>query len=506
MEGISAEASSLAGHLGLGKLIFLYDSNDISLDGPTSMAFTEDVGARYAAYGWQVLHVADGDTDVAALNEAIAAAKADTERPSLIVVKTTIGYGSPNRAGTSGAHGAPLGPDEITLTRRQLGWNESGDFVLPEEALGHFRQAKARGSELQRAWADRLAAYAAAYPELGALWQQAQAGDLPADYRDALPAFEVGASVASRASSGQVLNALASKIANLIGGDADLSCSTKTLLKGMGDFDGQGGSGRNIRYGVREHAMGAVANGICLHGGLKTFTATFFCFADYMKPALRLASLSHLPAIFVFTHDSVALGEDGPTHQPVEHLASLRALPNHLVIRPADATEVAEAWCLALEQRSAPTSLVLSRQGLPTLDRNAMAPAAELRKGAYVLAEANGGAPAAILIASGSEVTLALKARDELQGQGIATRVVSMPSWELFEQQDLAYRHSVIPADHPCRVAIEAGVSLGWERYVGNGRIIAVDRFGSSAPGGRVMSEYGFNVDNVVATVKDLRG
>jgi len=502
MEGISAEAASLAGHLKLGKLIYLYDANDISLDGPTSMAFTESVAARYDAYGWQVLEVREGDTDLAAIDRAIRDARAETHKPTLIIVKTTIGFGSPNKAGTSGAHGAPLGPDEIALTREQLGWTEQGDFALPGEALDHFRTALTRGADAQSDWNARFEAYKAAHPDLAALWTQCMAGELPADYRDGLPEFEAGASVATRASGGQVLNGLAEKIPNLMGGDADLSCSTKTLLKGMGDFEGQGGSGRNIRYGVREHAMGAVANGIMLHGGLKTFTATFFCFADYMKPALRLASLSKLPTVFVFTHDSIALGEDGPTHQPVEHLASLRALPNHLVIRPADATEVAEAWCVALEQTETPTSLVLSRQGLPTIDRSKAAGVEGVRKGAYVLAEADGGAPRAILIATGSEVALAMKAKAALEERGTSTRVVSMPCWELFSQQDQAYRDQVIPGDHPCRVAIEAGVSLGWARFVGSGPVIGVDGFGASAPGGQIMERFGFNVDNVVATVE----
>ncbi|MDJ0839148.1 MAG: transketolase [Acidobacteriota bacterium] len=504
MEGISAEASSMAGHLKLGKLIYLYDSNDISLDGPTSMAFTEDVARRYEAYGWQVITVENGDTDVRALNDAIAAAKTETGRPSLLVIKTTIGYGSPNKAGTSGVHGAPLGPDEIQLTRKQLGWESDGDFSLPGEALDHFHTAVTRGKEAQSSWNAMFDNYAKEHPEAAKAWTRCLNGELPDDYRDGLPDFEAGGKIATRASSGQVLNGLASKIDNLMGGDADLSCSTKTLLKGAGDFNGQSGEGRNIRYGVREHAMGAVANGITLHGGVKTFTATFGCFADYMKPALRLASLSHLPSIFVFTHDSIALGEDGPTHQPVEHLLSLRAIPNHLVIRPADATETAEAWCIALEQTETPTSLFFSRQGLPTLDRDKLAPADGVRKGGYILAEADGDNPDVILIATGSEVALALAAREALQADGKATRVVSLPCWELFEQQDDAYRNTVIPGDHGCRVAVEAGVSLGWERYVGNGRVIGVDRFGASAPGGRVMEEYGFSVDNVVKVVNEV--
>lgn len=502
MEGISAEAASLAGHLKLGKLIALYDSNDISLDGPTDLAFTENLAKRYESYGWQVITVTDGNEDLDAMDKAIAEAKADTSRPSMIVIKTTIGYGSPNKQGTSGAHGAPLGADEIALTKKELGW-EAEAFVVPDEARAHFKQASDAGADLEQAWNQMYAGYKSEFPELAAAWEQGLRGELPEGWNNNLPKFEVGAKVATRASSGQVLNALADGVPALIGGDADLSCSTKTLLKGKGDFDGQTGEGRNIRYGVREHAMGAIANGIALHGGLKTYTATFFCFADYMRPAMRLASLSKLSPIYVFTHDSVAVGEDGPTHQPVEHLASLRAMPNHLVIRPGDATETAEAWQVALEQTSRPTTLVFSRQGVPTLDRDVLGCATGLRKGGYVLAEADGDAKV-VLIATGTEVPLALEAREALQADGVPTRVVSLPSWELFAEQDAAYRTEVLGAGLP-RVAIEAGCSFGWERWLGDrGDSVTIDRFGASAPGGEVLDRLGFNTANVVAKAKAL--
>ncbi len=503
MEGISAEAASLAGHLKLGKLICLYDSNDISLDGPTDLAYTEDLAKRYEAYGWQVLKVEDGNTDLAAIDAAIRAAKQDTSRPSMIVVKTTIGYGSPNKQGSSDAHGSPLGAAEIELAKRNLGWPESEPFAVPGEVLGHYRQALERGGQAQSDWEARFAAYRADFPELAAEFEAGQRGELPTGWNANLPSFPAGGKMATRASSGAVLNALAAAIPTLIGGDADLSCSTKTLLKGGGDFDGQTGKGRNIRFGVREHAMGAIANGIVYHGGLKTFTATFFCFADYMRPAMRLASLSGLNPVYVFTHDSVAVGEDGPTHQPVEHLASLRAMPNHLVLRPADATETAVAWQIALEQTSRPTSLVFSRQDVPHLDRAALASAEGVRRGGYILAEAEGQARI-VLIATGTEVALALEGRLALQAQGIPTRVVSLPSFELFADQSPSYRSEVLGAGVP-RLAIEAGVSFGWERWLGDrGAIIAIDRFGASAPGEQVLEELGFNVPNVIAQAKAL--
>jgi len=504
MEGISAEAASLAGHLRLGKLIMLYDSNDISLDGPTSLAFTENVAQRYDAYGWQTITVADGDHDLDAIDRAIAEAKADTTRPTLIIVKTTIGYGSKKVAGTSAAHGAPLGEEEAAATKANLGWTHA-PFTLPDQALDRFRQALTRGKQWEDDWNARFEAYAEAHPELAEEWRRAQTGDLPDDYDSALPAWEPGQKVATRASSGKILNGFAAKIPWLIGGDADLSCSTKTSIVDGGAFDGQTGAGRNIHFGVREHAMGAIANGMAYHKGLIPYTATFLCFSDYMRPAIRLAALSHLHVIFVFTHDSIGVGEDGPTHQPVEHVASLRAVPNLRVFRPGDATETEEAWRAALQHKSGPSLLVLSRQGLPTFDRSTLAPQSEARKGGYILSEASGGQPRVILIATGSETPLALDAQRALEDRGAPTRVVSLPCWELFAQQPREYREQVLPKAVRARVGIEAGVSLGWERWVGeDGVVIAVDRFGASAPGGTVMKEYGFTVENIRDTALSL--
>ncbi len=501
MEGISAEAASMAGHLKLGKLIMLYDSNDISLDGPTDLSYTEDFEARYKSYGWQVITVTDGNTDLVALDQAIKDAKAETGKPSLIIVKTTIGFGSPNKAGTSGAHGSPLGPDEVALTKKELGW-EGDDFYVPEEASAHFAKGAKRGKDQQNAWNQSFEAWSAKNEDLANNWNLAHCGILPEGWDSNIPSFEPGSGIATRVSSGQVLNGIAANVPWLIGGDADLSCSTKTAIKNGGSFDGQTGAGRNIHFGVREHAMGAVANGICYHGGLIPYTATFLCFADYMRPAMRLAALSKLSPIFVFTHDSVALGEDGPTHQPVEHVASLRLMPNMLVIRPAEATETAVAWKIAVEQTTRPTTLVFSRQDLPTLDRQKHASAENVRKGAYILSPEE--EPQAVLVASGSEVTLAMAAQEKLREEGVHVSVVSMPCWELFAEQDLAYRQEVLPPDLP-KLAIEAGVSFGWERWVGDkGAVIAVDRFGTSAPGDLTLSRYGFNIENVCHKVHSL--
>ncbi len=505
MEGISHEAASLAGHLKLGKLIYLYDDNKISLDGPTSLAFTEDVGRRYEAYGWQVLHVEKGDTDVAAIDQAIAAAKADTQRPSIILIRTTIAYGSPNKAGSSAAHGSALGADEVKLTKKALGFDPEKSFELPALALAHFRAAIPAGAKAEADWQQRFAAWANVHPELATEWKTAAAGALPADWESALPVFTPTDELATRESGHKALAAVAAKVPWLLGGDADLSVSTLTGLPGAGNFDGATGTGRNIRYGVREHAMGAIANGMAYHGGVRTFTATFFCFSDYERPAVRLAALNHLPVIFVFTHDSIGLGEDGPTHQPVEHLASLRAMPNLWVLRPGDANEVSEAWRLALGRKNGPSAIVLSRQKVPTFDRTKVAPAAGTQKGGYVLSEASGGSPQAVLIATGSEVGVAMQAQEKLAAAGVRTRVVSLPSWEIFEAQDGAYRDSVIPRDVPVRVSIEAGATMGWHKYTGDhGANIGLDRYGASAPGGTNMKELGFTADNVVKVVQGL--
>jgi len=508
MEGISSEAASLAGHLGLGKLIYLYDDNHVSLDGPTSLAFTEDVAARYRAYGWQILSVEDGDHDLEAIDKALRAAREETARPSLILVRTTIGFGSPHKAGKSAAHGSPLGADEVVLTKKALGWEKPEEpFYLPAEALDNLRGARERGRKAQNAWEVRFAAYERAFPDLAAAWRQAQAGELPAGWEAALPAWEPGAKEATRVSAGKALNALAARIPWLLGGDADLSGSTKTHLKDDADFDGRSGKGRNIHFGVREHAMGAIANGMAYHGGLRPYTATFFVFSDYMRPAMRLAAMNRLPVVFVFTHDSIALGEDGPTHQPVEHLMALRVVPGLAVVRPGDPEEAAQAWRFALERKEGPTVLVLSRQGLEVPDRagKGLGSAEDLSRGAYVLAEASGGKPAALLLATGSEVGLALAARNQLEKEGVPTRVVSMPCWEAFAAGDEAWRNEVLPPEVPVRVSIEAGVTLGWERWLGpRGRALGIDRFGASAPGPVNLEKFGFTPEAVAGAVREL--
>ncbi|MFZ5441528.1 MAG: transketolase [Myxococcota bacterium] len=502
MEGVAMEAASLAGHLKLGKLICLYDSNDVTLDGPAKLSFTEDVAKRYEAWGWQVLHVANGNTDLAALDAAITQAKAETGKPTLIVVKTTIGFGSPNKSGKSSSHGSPLGNDEIALTKKALGWSYDEKYFVPPEAQAHFRGQVTRGEAALGEWQKRFEAYRAAHPALAADFERVMKGELPANLAAALPAFAAGTGVETRTAAGQALNALAKVLPELIGGDADLGGSTKTVLKDLGSFDGQTGAGRNIHFGVREHAMAAIANGMAYHGGLRPFTATFFCFVDYMRPSVRLAAMNHLPVVHVWTHDSIGLGEDGPTHQPVEHLMACRTIPNLCTVRPADAAEAAEAWLLALERKHGPTGLVLSRQKLPVFDRTKLASAKGLHRGAYVLAEASAAAKV-ILLATGSEVQLALAAKDELEKGGTPTRVVSMPCMELFAQQDAAYREAVLPRAVRARVSVEAGVTFGWERWIGEaGVAIGVDRFGASAPDKVLFEQYGLTVANVVAAAK----
>jgi len=502
MEGISAEAASLAGHLRLGKMIYLYDSNDITLDGPASLSFsTEDVGKRYEAYGWQVLHVKDGDRDLDAIDAAISEAKADTDHPSMIIVHTTIGFGSPHKAGTSGAHGSPLGDEEVALTKKELGWDPERFFYIPHEAAANFRKAVDRGQKAQDEWNERFRAYSEANPDLAKEWERRMAGELPQKWDKVIPRFETDKKVATRAAAGKVLNAIAPRLPELIGGDADLSTSTKTALDGEDSFDGQTGAGRNIHFGVREHAMGGIVNGMTYHGGVRAYAATFFCFSDYMRPSVRLAALSHLPVTFVWTHDSIGLGEDGPTHQAVEHLMSLRAMPNLHVVRPADANESAEAWRWAIERKEGPVALVLSRQGLPVLD----ADVSGLARGAYVLEDAEGGSPQAILIATGSEVSLAMEARKLLDADAVRCRLVSMPCWELFEEQSEDYRESVLPSSVTARVAVEAGVTLGWRRWVGDkGAIVGLDRFGASAPASVSWEKLGFTPQRLVEEVKKL--
>ncbi|MCA1905249.1 MAG: transketolase [Desulfarculus sp.] len=504
MEGVASEAASLAATLGLGKLIYLYDDNKISIEGGTELAFTEDVGGRFEAYGWQVLRVEEGD-DVEAIMTAIDAARAETSRPSLVMVRTHIGCGSPKQD-SAAAHGEPLGAEAARATRACFGW-PSDPFHIPPEVLSHLRQARERGRQAEDQWQQTLAAYLQAHPEDGRQYAAWLKGQLPPGWREALPVFDpADQPLATRVASGQVINALAPVVQNLIGGSADLAPSTKTVIKGSGDLRGTGPDcGRNIHFGVREHAMGAMVNGMALHGGLIPYGATFFVFSDFMRPALRLAALMQTKSIFVFTHDSLGVGEDGPTHQPVEHLMALRVMPGFRVVRPADANETAQAWALALAS-DGPTALVLSRQNLPILDPRAYPIASGVAAGGYVLSEES-GALKLILIATGAEVHLALDAQKVLQDRGVGARVVSLPCWEVFAQQPREYRDKVLPPACKARLAIEAGASLGWERWVGDGgAVIGVDRFGASAPGGKVLANYGFNLDNVVARAQDLLG
>ncbi len=507
MEGVVYEAASLAGQLRLGKLTWLYDANDISLDGPTSLSFdVEDVAARFEAQGWHVQKVADGNRDLAALDRALSAARAETSRPSLVIVKTTIGYGSPAKQGTSDAHGSPLGADEVAKVKSAFGFDPTQSFVVPEAARAHARESARRGAQAHAEWKQRFEAYRAAHPALATEFERRMQGELPADFalrcEKELPLWEAGAGLATRDAGGKVLAALAGIVPELLGGDADLSCSTKTSIPGGKSLSASEPGGRNVHYGVREHAMGSVANGICCHGGLRPFVSTFFVFSDYMRPAVRLAALCGLPAIYVWTHDSVAVGEDGPTHQPVEQLAALRAIPRLHVVRPADANETAQAWRLALEIDDAPVALVLSRQKLPVLPGTREKAREGVARGAYVLAE-SGGAPQVILIATGSEVALAFEAHRRLAGEGVASRVVSMPCMTTFAAQDASYRDAVLPPSCRARVALEAGVAMGWERWVGErGRVLSIERYGASAPGEKVLAEYGFTVEGVLALAR----
>ncbi|GBD25784.1 Transketolase [bacterium HR30] len=506
MEGVCAEAASLAGHLRLGKLIFLYDSNGVSLDGPTSLTFSrEDVAARFRAYGWRVFEVADGNHDTAAIDSALTEAESDTSSPALIIVHTTLGYGSPHKAGTHEAHGSPLGEEEVRLTKQALGWDPDRTFYVPEAALAHFRTAVERGARAQQEWDERFTAYAHAYPELAEEWHRTLRGELPPDWDRDIPFFASTEPMATRVAGGKVLNAIARRVPFLLGGDGDLSVSTNTALKGEESFDGQTGAGRNLHFGVREHAMGAIANGLCYHGGVRPYVATFLVFSDYMRPPVRLAAMSHLPVIYVWTHDSIAVGEDGPTHQPIEHLAALRAIPNLVVIRPCDANEAAEAWRWAMSYREGPVALIFSRQKLPVLDRTGLAAASELRRGAYILSEPRSAEPRAIIIASGSEVHPALAAQKILASHRLAVRVVSMPSWEIFAKQDAAYREHVLPRTITARVAVEAAVPLGWERWVGEeGRVIGMERFGASAPGEVNVEKFGFTAEHIAQVVREV--
>ncbi|HEY6838359.1 MAG TPA: transketolase [Geobacteraceae bacterium] len=521
MEGVASEAASLAGHLRLGRLICLYDDNRISLAASTDLSFTEERGARFAAYGWHVQTVTDGN-DLDAIDRAISAARAEEERPSLIQVRTHIGYGSPHKQDSFEAHGSPLGEEEVKLTKERLGWPTEPPFRVPEEALARFREARETGGKREADWVTLLDAYTKAFPELAAELRQRLTGELPAGWDAAIPRFAADPKgMATRVAGGKVLNAVAPRLSRLLGGSADLNPSTHTALAELGDFespaaaavDRQGAvgeewshAGRNVHFGVREHGMAAIANGLAAHGGIIPFGATFLTFSDYLRPSLRLAALMELQVVHVFTHDSIALGEDGPTHQSVEHLAALRAIPGLVVIRPADANETAVAWRLALERRNGPTALILSRQNLPVLDRSRYASAEGVRFGGYILADAT-GEPDLILVATGSEVPLVLAAAEALTVEKISVRVVSLPSWELFESQPEAYRNAVLPPRVKKRLAVEAGVSLGWHRFVGDGGdVLGIERFGASAPGDVVLQEFGFTVENVCRRARALLG
>jgi transketolase len=502
MEGVASEAASLAGHLQLGKLIYLYDDNHISIDGSTDLAFTEDVGKRFEAYGWHVQRVADGN-DLSAVDAAIRAAQAETSRPSLVMCRTHIGFGSPNKQDTNKAHGEPLGEDELKLTKQKLGWPESPAFHVPDEARAEFRKALDRGKAAEAEWRGRLQAYAASFPADADRWAQYQSGRLPAQWGSKLPTYKpTDPAVATRAVSGKVIQGIYGAVTNLVGGSADLAPSNNTYVAEGGEFQAGNPGGRNFRFGVREHAMGAIANGMALHGGVRPYVATFLVFSDYMRPAIRLAALMGAPVVYVLTHDSIGLGEDGPTHQPVEHVMALRAIPHLRVIRPADASETVEAWRVALTHPG-PTCLILTRQNLPILDRTATT--AGVEQGAYVVADAPGGTPQLILIATGSEVEVALGARALLQERGLATRVVSMPSWELFEAQSQEYRDAILLPGVKTRLAIEAGSPLGWFKYVGpGGDVVGLNRFGASAPAKILFEKFGFTAAAVAARAQQL--
>ncbi len=508
MEGVASEAASLAGHLKLGKLIYLYDDNNVTIEGFTDLAFSEDVPKRFQSYGWHTMTVKDGN-DLDAIEAAIREAQAVADKPSLISVKTIIGYGLPTQ-GTRKAHSDPPGEEAVRETKRSLGWPEDKEFYVPEESLAHFRKAIENGERAERDWQAMVQKYEQQHAELGRTWRSLMKAELPKGWEEHLPTFAEAKPMATRVASGEVINALAPQLPMLIGGSADLGVSNNTDIKGSGDFEAGTYEGRIVHFGVREHAMGATLTGMALNGGLIPFGGTFLTFSDYMKPAIRLAALSDVQVIYVFTHDSIGLGEDGPTHQPIEHLASLRSIPNLYVLRPADPAEVSEAWRIAILRRHAPTALALTRQKVPIIDRQRFSSAAGLRRGGYILAEAENSesqpvAPQLILIATGSEVSLALDARDRLQNEGASTRVVSLPCWELFEEQPQEYRDDVLPPSVTNRLAVEAGVRQGWDRYVGqSGDVISLDRFGASAPGDVALSQLGFNVENVLEHARKL--
>jgi len=501
MEGVASEAASLAGHLKLGKLIYLYDDNQVTIEGFTNLAFSEDVPKRFEAYGWHTQTVSDGN-NLDEIENAIRAAQAVTDMPSLIAVKTVIGFGMPTQ-GTRKAHSDAPGEDAVRETKRHLGWPEDKQFYIPDEALAHYREAIGRGEQLEADWHELVQQYSEKYSEEAKTWRDMMSGELPAGWEDHLPKFEEPKAVATRVASGEVINALAPVLPMLIGGSADLGVSNNTDIKSSHSFEAGSYDGRILHFGVREHAMGSTLTGISLNGGLIPYGGTFMTFSDYMRPAIRLAALSEVQVIYVFTHDSIGLGEDGPTHQPIEHLAALRAIPHLFVIRPADSAEVSEAWRIAILRRHAPTALALTRQKVSVIDRKKFSKAEGLRRGAYVLADAE--SPKLILMATGSEVSLALEAWQKLQDEGVAARVVSMPCWELFEEQPQEYRDQVLLPSVSARLAVEAGVRQGWDRYVGpKGDVICLDRFGASAPGDVALKNLGFNVENVLEHARRL--
>ncbi len=505
MEGVSSEAASLAGHLKLGKLVWIWDDNRITIEGGTDIAVSDNIPARFAAHGWRVLEVEDAN-DLEALAGAFDQAAAGDGRPTLVRVRSHIAFGAPSKQDTPGAHGAPLGAEEIRATKAAYGWPEEETFLVPPEVREHCRRAVQRGAEAQRAWTVAAEAWAKAEPELAVEWQRRLDRSFPEGWTSSLPVFEDDAKIATRGASGTVLNAIAGELPELVGGSADLAPSNKTFIANGGNVQATSLGHRNLHFGIREHAMGAVLNGLALHGGLRPFGGTFLVFSDYMRPAIRLAALMEQPVIYVFTHDSVWVGEDGPTHQPVEHLLALRAIPNLVVLRPADANETAAAWTVALERTTGPTALLLSRQGLPVLKRAREIGTEGVARGAYVLSDAESGTPAVVVIATGGEVTLAIDAAAELAASGIEARVVSMPSWELFAEQSEEYRRRVLPPAVP-RLAVEAGVTLGWRDIVGDtGAVIGIDRFGTSAPGAEVVEKFGLTVEAVVKKAVELVG
>jgi transketolase len=504
MEGVSHEAASLAGHLRVPNLIGFYDDNRITIDGPTSLAFSDDTAKRFTGYGWHVQRVDDGN-DLAALNRAIKKAQARADGPALIVVRTHIAFGSPNKQDTAEAHGAPLGAEEVALTKQALGWPYEEPFTVPEEALKRWRRCVPHGAHMEHAWRQRFDAYARAHPDLARELGRRLNGELPGDWEAAVPDLSKEPAMATRAASGKVINAIAPQLPELVGGSADLTPSNNTAVKGAHDLAAGNPGGRNLHFGVREHGMGAVMNGMALHGGIIPYGGTFLIFSDYMRPPIRLAAMMGLKVIYVFTHDSIGLGEDGPTHQPIEQLAGLRAVPNLMVLRPADAAETAEAWRVAIKHRGGPVALALTRQKVMAPDRTKFAPASGVAQGGYVLAEATGGRPRAIVMSCGSEIEIALKAREDLESGGVPTRVVSLPSLELFARQPAAYRDQVLPPRIPCRVAVEAAHPLPWYRWVGDrGAVIGLERFGASAPYQRIYQELGITPQAVVRRVREL--